>query len=130
MKDYLPNPTLFVSGTILHEAIKSNEIEGRMTELEEVLTSEDDDDPQTDEIKNYVKAATNSFKELRNEKSKGLTESLLLKTHAEMMGIKKSKYKTIIPKPTKPTTRNLQLATFNSQSRTKEPTVSLKVFYQ
>ena len=95
IKDFLPSANFFVSGTIMQEAIKSNEIEGTRTELEEVLDSDEHSNPKTDEVRNYMEAAHKAFVTLLDGKSKGLTEELLLSTHAEMLGIKKTKYKTV-----------------------------------
>jgi Fic family protein len=97
MTEFLPNTRLFVSGSIFREAVKSNEIEGTMTELEDVMGGDNDlDDPKREEVLNYVKAAKKAFDELQD--SKGLTEKLLLETHAKIIGktgVKKSKYKSV-----------------------------------
>jgi len=93
MYKYLPNADLFTHGSIFKEAVKSNEIEGTKTELEEVLGAENVNDPAFVQILNYADAAPTAFDLLKTER---LSESLLLKVHAGIMGFKekKSKYKT------------------------------------
>lgn len=97
MTKFLPDSMLFYSSAIYREAVKSNEIEGTMTELEDVMGGVDDfDDPNTEAVMNYVQAAHLAFKEIGNKK--GLTEKLLLETHSKIIGKKngqKSKYKTV-----------------------------------
>lgn len=97
MTEFLPNARLFYSSAIYREAVKSNEIEGTMTELEDVMGVVDDiDNPKTEEVINYVQAAHLAFKDI--DKKEGLTEKLLLETHAKIIGKKdgqKSKYKTV-----------------------------------
>lgn len=95
MTKFLPDSMLFYSSAIYREAVKSNEIEGTMTELEDVMGSVDDfDDPKNEAVMNYVHAAHLAFKDI--DKKNGLNEKLLLETHAKIIGKKKgqkSKYK-------------------------------------
>lgn len=94
--DYIPDVRRFISGAIYLEAVKSNEIEGTMTELEEVLSFDDRNDPKKEDVLNSYRAANFAFNELHKEK--GLNEKLLLETHSILLGLKKgtkSKYKTV-----------------------------------
>lgn len=97
MTKFLPDSMLFYSSAIFREAVKSNEIEGTMTELEDVMGGVDDfNDPKTEAVMNYVQAAHLAFKDIG--KKNGLNEKLLLETHAKIIGKKKgqkSKYKTV-----------------------------------
>lgn len=97
MTKFLPDSMLFYSSAIYREAVKSNEIEGTMTELEDVMGVDDDfDNPKTEAVMNYVHAAHLAFKDI--DKKKVLNEKLILETHAKIVGKKdgqKSKYKSV-----------------------------------
>lgn len=93
MHRYLPNTGFFITGTILREAIKSNEIEGTKTELESVLGSDSIEDTSNEEVKNYVRAAHHVLDKVND--GEVLTEKMLLETHAIMMGTESSVYKAV-----------------------------------
>jgi Fic family protein len=98
MMRYLPNAELFYSMSIHKEAIKSNEIEGTKTELEEILEGDEDEVIKFVDVLNYVEAAEFTFQRLGEEK---LTEDFLLKVHEIMIrqdknGVKsRGKYKQV-----------------------------------
>jgi Fic family protein len=83
----VPNVDIFIQMHIAKEANKSSKIEGTKTEMDEVLISKDQIDPEKrddwQEVRNYVDAMNYAVKELENLP---LSNRLIRKIHEILLG--------------------------------------------